>query len=155
MALLAVMAVSGATIVSMQSPGISPAPHAKPVKIAEIRGEAITFVVSTDVLLRNWNNNLKKLASLEANLTTLAIEKGADNTYYAVAKGSTYQSVTIVAQAGNSIYDYQAKQKYTITCTTQACATTTGCTPENGGKCAPCSGDCIKTTSVDMSIMSN
>ncbi len=125
------------------------------VKIAEISSNgAITLVVPSQTLLDNWNHNLAESSGINANLTSIIIQKDANNIYYAAARGNEYRSTTIVYADGNEIFTYKANIDYTITCTSKTCASEPKCLPKDGGICAPPCDDCTKTTTIGKGIMS-
>ena len=125
------------------------------VKIAEINSNGtISFVVSTQTLLDNWNHNLNESSGINADLTSIIIQKDANDIYYAVARGNEYRSATIVYADGNEIFSYKANIDYTITCTSKTCASEPKCLPKDGGICAPPCDDCTKTTTIGKGIMS-
>lgn len=126
------------------------------IKIAEIDSNGvITFVVSTQTLLYNWNYNLAHSSNITADLTTIEIVRDANGNYFANARGDQYRSTTRVYIDGNDIYSYMVNIDYTITCTSKICASDPKCLPKDGGICSPPCDDCTKTTSMGHGIMNN
>lgn len=102
------------------------------------------FIVEEALLLNNWNNNLKKLSQIEANLNSLFVFK-ENGSHYIQARGSSYSSTILLnVTKNNQVYGGG------VACTSKVCSNSpTGCVPKSDEKsCTKCSypsDDCTKT----------
>jgi hypothetical protein len=99
----------------------------------------ISFLKDQKVVLKVFNSILKK-SDIAANLTRLELDQ-SDGVYYLKGYGSDYQSTMLLVKDGSGNL-----QSAGVSCTTTACAHTTGCSVTVGGTCSKCDGDCKKTT---------
>jgi len=112
------------------------------VVVGNVSSGNATLTRSAATILTNWNLTLNQ-SGTPVNLKSVTIEEGA-NGYYLLARGDNFKSVTSLHyDSGSGILTYFDG---TVTCTTSACATNSGCEVV-GKKCSHCQGDCTKTTS--------
>lgn len=75
-------------------------------------------------------------------------------------KDSTQRIATLLEKREDGLYFYNINKDNkaldnggTLSCHTVSCANDIGCTPTNAGlgwHCSPCSGDCKKTTTIQL-----
>lgn len=103
----------------------------------------ISFKQDQKVLLTEFNSFLKKQSGITAKLKRLSIDQVNGN-YYLRGFGNTYKSTMLLKKNADG-----SLQSMGVSCTTSACATTSGCEVTADGTCSPCSGGCRKTTTLE------
>ena len=102
----------------------------------------MSFLKDQKTILKIFNSVLEK-SDITANLTELKLEQ-SNGVYYLKGYGADYRSTMLLVKD-----DFGNLQSAGTTCTTSACATSTGCSATTDGRCTECTGDCKKSTTSD------
>jgi hypothetical protein len=109
--------------------------------IGKITDKKPVLTANRDTMIQNLEKTLKKHLNITVKFNAAEIVT-ANSNYYIVFKGSEYTTrLQLIAKNGNLVAS-------AISCTTNSCASSSGCTPDFLGRsCSACSGDCLKVTS--------
>ncbi len=108
----------------------------------DLKSGKMTFSKDQKSILKVFNSLIKK-SNIDANLTRLEFKQLRD-VYYLKGYGDDYKSTMLLVSDGSGNLESSG-----TTCTTKACATTSGCEVTTAGHCSACSGDCTKSTTVN------
>lgn len=113
------------------------------------------ITINKENVLQRWNEFLLADGNIDARLENLEIVKrngDEGDKYLLIAKGREYKSSILIEfdeETGSFMFTNGNGGVIgggTLTCTTKACSTSSGCEAYPISGCSPCKGDCSKST---------